>query len=409
MRSAGLLRRTAAAAAAVALVGCTPGPAPGPSDAPSRAASTSPSAPPPSSPSPTPSPTPEPSPTVREVPRVAVTSVTDVVTGLDAPWGLALLPDGTALVTERDTGDVLLLTLDDGEQRGSVVTVGGPGARDIRDAVRPDSEGGLLGITVSPGFAGDATVFVYLTAAKDNRVLRMRLEPSADGADLTAATVVLDGIPKGPNHNGGRLAFGPDGHLYVTTGDVYDTSLAPDPGSLGGKILRITPDGDPAPGNPDPASPVWSSGHRNVQGIGWALDGRMFASEFGQDTWDELNEIEAGGDYGWPDVEGEGGGEGVVDPLVVWSTDEASPSGLAVTDEGVYLAGLRGRTLWRVPFDGEGTGAPQPLLRGEHGRLRTVVEAPDGALWVTTSNTDGRGRPVEGDDRVLRVVVEPAG
>lgn len=365
-----------------------PGPAPSPSPEPTLA------------PSPEPSPvqSPEPSPEIEEIPEVEVADVSDVVTGLDAPWGIAFLPDGAALVTERDTARVY--RLDDGE----LARLRGAGARDIERAVVARSEGGLLGIAVSPRFAEDSAVFVYLTASEDNRILRLEL----DGDELTGAEVIVDGIPKGPNHNGGRLAFGPDGYLYATTGDIYDTARAQDRDSLGGKILRMTADGEPAPGNPF-GTLVWTFGHRNVQGLGWAVDGRMFASEFGQDTWDELNLIEAGGNYGWPHVEGEGDGEGeYVSPLAVWRTSEASPSGIAVTREGVYLAGLRGRTLWRVPLTADGTGEPQPLLQGEHGRLRAVVEAPDGALWVLTNNTDGRGDPRPGDDRILRIELTPA-
>jgi glucose/arabinose dehydrogenase len=158
---------------------------------------------------------------------------------------------------------------------------------------------------------------------------------------------------------------------------------------------------------------VWSLGHRNVQGIGWAADGTLFASEFGQNTWDELNVITPGANYGWPTVEGapaQPGDEGFVAPVATWSTSDASPSGVAVTEEGVYLAGLRGRTLWRVPITRgtapvQASGAPQPLLAGELGRLRDVVVAPDGSLWVLTNNTDGRGDPRPGDDRIVRVTV----
>lgn len=400
-------RRVLALVAALVLVtaACTAAPEPAPeptsvSPSPTRSAApepepeVSPSEPP----SPEPEPEPEPSPTVEELPEVRVTGVSDVVTGLDAPWGVAFLPDGAALVTERDTARVW--RLDDGE----LTRLHGPGADDVERATVARSEGGLLGVAVSPEFADDGLVFVYLTAAEDNRILRMRL----DGDELGDAEVILDGIPKGPNHNGGRLAFGPDGFLYATTGDIYQVQRAQDRDSLGGKILRMTTDGEPAPGNPFDTY-VWSYGHRNVQGIGWAVDGRMFASEFGQDTWDELNLIEPGENYGWPHVEGEGDGGGeYVSPLHVWATRDASPSGLAVTHEGIYLAGLRGQTLWRVPFDGDGVGEPQPLLQGEYGRLRHVLEAPDGALWVVTNNTDGRGDPRRGDDRILRVEVEAA-
>lgn len=359
-----------------------------------------------------PAPAPSPTSLVRDVPTVAVTSVEEVATGLDAPWGLAFLPDGRAVVTLRDRARLVVVGPD-----GAVADVTGPGADEIAAATVPRGEGGLLGVAVVPGApaGGPVDVVVHLTAATDNRVLRATL----DGTTLGATRPLVTGIPKGSNHNGGRLAFGLDGALYVTTGDTYETGLAPDPASLGGKVLRVTPDGAPAPGNPDPGSPVWTRGHRNVQGIGWAPDGRAFAAEFGQDTWDELNVLHAGADYGWPSVEGTGGAaRGLVDPVAQWSTDEASPSGLAVTDEGVYLAGLRGRTLWRVPLrpvdpaaladpaqDPAGVGAPQPLLAGEHGRLRAVEVAPDGSLWVLTNNTDGRGDPRPGDDRVLRVRV----
>lgn len=310
-----------------------------------------------------------------------------LVTGLTSPWGLAFLPDGDALVTERDTGRVLRLT-----PAGTVTDLGTvPG-------VRHGGEGGLLGIAVDPADPG--TVFVYLTTAQDNRVQRMRLT----GDVLQPGPVVLEGIPSAANHDGGRLAFGPDGFLYVTTGDAGDPSRSQDVASLGGKILRVDRDGEPAPGNPFGGSPVWSLGHRNVQGIGWDAQGRMYASELGHNTFDELNRIEPGANYGWPAVEGAGGVDGFVDPLVQWSTDEASPSGLAVTDDAVYLAALRGRSLWRVRLVDGLVGEPERLLAGEYGRLRAVVPDPAGNLWLLTSNVS-RGEPAPDDDRV--VVIDP--
>lgn len=399
----------ATGAALLALLGACSA---GTGDAPTTGASaTTPAAAPPPTPS-SPAASPAPTSPVRDVPTVAVTSVEEVATGLDAPWGLAFLPDGRAVVTLRDEARVVLVGAD-----GAVADVTGPGADELAAATVPRGEGGLLGVAVVPGAAagGPVDLVLYLTGAQDNRVVRATL----DGTTLGPTRAVVTGIPRGSNHNGGRLAFGPDGALHVTTGDTYRTGLAPDPASLGGKVLRVTADGAPAPGNPDPASPVWTRGHRNVQGIGWAPDGRAFAAEFGQDTWDELNVLRAGADHGWPTVEGTGGAaQGFADPVAQWSTDEASPSGLAVTDEGVYLAGLRGETLWRVPLrpldpaalddpaqDAAGVGTPQPLLAGEHGRLRAVEVAPDGSLWVLTNNTDGRGDPRPGDDRVLRVRV----
>jgi glucose/arabinose dehydrogenase len=207
-------------------------------------------------------------------------------------------------------------------------------------------------------------------------------------------------LPSAANHNGGRLAFGPDGYLYVTTGDAGNRSAAQDRNSLAGKILRITASGRPALGNPFPGSAVWSLGHRNVQGIGWAEDGTMYASEFGQDRLDGLNRITPGGNYGWPEVEGSDGDGGFIDPLATWATDDSSPSGIAVTGDAVYLAALRGERLWRVPLNEGAIGSPQGLLTRELGRLRDVALAPGGGLWVLTSNTF-RGQPRAGDDRLV--------
>ncbi|GAA4687023.1 PQQ-dependent sugar dehydrogenase [Promicromonospora umidemergens] len=339
---------------------------------------------------------------------------------LPAPWGMAPLPGERFLVTMRD--DVTLAVV---HPSGEVEPVAGSGgAQQLAEQTVADGEGGLLGVAVDPEDAGPLfTVFLYRTGEQDNAVLRAELDLGT--MTLSDLTTVLDGIPKSSNHNGGRLALGPDGYLYVATGDAGDTANAQDPDSLGGKILRVTPDGEPAPGNPDAGSPVWSTGHRNVQGLGWDPSGRMFASEFGQDQFDELNVIEPGGNYGWPDVEGPGeGGDqaGFTDPVAWWPTSEASPSGIAVTEEAVYLASLRGERLWRVPLLGEpsavadgessGFGEPQALLEGEYGRLRAVHAGPDGELYVLTNNTDGRGEPMtEGgrpvDDRLLRVTLTP--
>jgi glucose/arabinose dehydrogenase len=216
---------------------------------------------------------------------------------------------------------------------------------------------------------------------------------------------VFTGIPRSRTHNGGRLAFGPDGFLYVTTGDAQLRDAAQDAGAWGGKILRITPEGDPAPGNPF-GNAVWTLGHRNVQGIAWTPDGRMWASEFGQDTWDELNEIVGGANYGWPVVEGEGGGGVYADPVIAWPTSEASPSGIAAVGSTVFVAGLRGERLWAVDVSETSTGKPraEPVLEGQ-GRLRDVVVAPDGALWILTNNTDGRGSPRAEDDVLIRLPI----
>jgi glucose/arabinose dehydrogenase len=263
--------------------------------------------------------------------------------------------------------------------------------------VDPAGEGGLLGLAVSPNYAGDQYVYAYFTAESDNRIVRFRL--SGGGPE-----VVFDGIDKAGIHNGGRIAFGPDGMLYAGTGDAGDRGESQDPDDPNGKILRLTPDGDPAPGNPRAGSPVYSLGHRNVQGLAWDAQGRLFASEFGQNTFDEVNLIQPGRNYGWPEVEGNGDTDGgrYTNPLVTWGTDEASPSGAAIAGGTLYVAALRGERLWTVPLQGDRLGEPRAELRDRYGRLRTVERAPDGSLWVATSNQDGRGDPRGGDDRILR-------
>lgn len=320
----------------------------------------------------------------------------DVLTGLTTPWSLAFLPGGAALITLRDPAQVLLLS-DAGSE-----PLRGPGADELAATTTPGGEAGLLGVAVSPSFADDGVVHLYRTTASGNEVVRAVLDAAT--ATLGPLEPVLTGIPAARNHDGGRIGFGPDGRLFVGTGDAGDPRSAQDEDSLAGKILRITADGEPAPGNPVEGSPVWSLGHRNVQGLGWDADGRMFASELGQNAFDELNVIEPGGNYGWPEVEGRGGGSAFVDPVTTWSTDLASPSGLAVTEDGVYLAALRGERLWAVGFLPDGFADAGDALEGRLGRLRDVVVGPDGALWVLTQNTDGRGTPRDGDDRLVRLL-----
>jgi glucose/arabinose dehydrogenase len=311
-----------------------------------------------------------------------------VASGLEAPWGLAFLPDGNALVAERDSARILQ------------VSPGGGQAREVYEVpdVDPGGEGGLLGLAVSPNYATDRYVYAYFTADSDNRIVRFRL----DGGGRPE--VIFDGISKASNHNGGRIAFGPDGMLYAGTGDAAERDSSQDPDDPNGKILRLTPDGDPAPGNPRPGSPVYSLGHRNVQGLAWDSAGRLFATEFGQNELDEVNLIEPGRNYGWPEVEGEGDTDGgrYTNPVVTWSTDEASPSGAAIAGNTLYVAALRGQRLWTVPLNDGRAGEPRAQLADRYGRLRTVAVAPDGALWLTTSNRDGRGDVREGDDRILR-------
>ncbi|MCD4536424.1 PQQ-dependent sugar dehydrogenase [Nocardioides sp. cx-169] len=327
-------------------------------------------------------------PPTSDAPAGAPQVVAEVATGLQAPWGLDFLPDGAALVTERDTRKVLRISAEGGQ----VTEVG------TVDEAAPEGEGGLLGLAVSPDFDQDRLVYLYVSTDSDNRVVRATL----DGDTLGTPEPILTGIPNGFIHDGGRLEFGADGFLYVSTGETGQPPLAQQRDGLAGKILRITPDGQPAPGNPF-GTAVWSWGHRNVQGLAFDDAGTLWASEFGQDEFDELNRIDAGANYGWPEVEGEGGARGLTDPQQIWNPDDSSPSGLAYLDGHLWMAALRGERLWRVRVDGDRAVEPEGFFIGEYGRVRTVAVAPDGNLWVMTSNRDTRGTPRDGDDKILLV------
>ncbi|WP_344364061.1 PQQ-dependent sugar dehydrogenase [Streptomyces gobitricini] len=379
-----------AAAALLLVAGCSSGAGGRPGDDRSAGSRPAASAPPSGSPSPS-GPSAPPA-------KGAVAVVSTLTEGLKSPWGLAALPDGDLLVSSRDEGTI---TRVDGESGAKTVIGSVPG-------VAPAGEGGLLGLALSPAYASDHLVYAYFTTESDNRIARMLYdEKKPAGQQLGAPDTVLRGIPKGTIHNGGRIAFGPDKMLYAGTGETGDTGLAQDEDSLGGKILRMTPDGQPAHGNPAEDSVVYSYGHRNVQGLAWDSDKRLWASEFGQKTWDELNLIEPGKNYGWPNAEGKGGRSGYVDPVAQWRTADASPSGIAVAQGSVWMAALRGERLWRVPLAGaEPSADPQPFLEGRYGRLRTVLAAGGDKLWLVTSETDGRGTPEPGDDKILQLEVE---
>jgi glucose/arabinose dehydrogenase len=316
------------------------------------------------------------------------TVVETIASGLEVPWGLDFFPNGDAIVTERDSARVLRISGPD----HAVAEVGTIGE------AAPAGEGGLLGVAISPDFDKNRTLYFYVSGESDNRIVTAKLE----NGKLGKTTPIFTGIPLGEIHDGGRLAFGPDGFLYASTGETGNADLAQDLKSLGGKILRLTPGGKPAPGNPLNTA-VWSFGHRNVQGLAW-VDDQLWASEFGQNTFDELNRIEAGANYGWPEVEGRGGEEqGFIDPQAVWGTDVASPSGLAYVDGSLWMAALRGSRLWRIPVEDDEAAQPEAYFVGEYGRMRTVAVTPDGDLWLTTSNRDGRGDPAAEDDRILLV------
>ncbi|HEV7752046.1 MAG TPA: PQQ-dependent sugar dehydrogenase [Baekduia sp.] len=317
-------------------------------------------------------------------------AVRTLVTGLDVPWGLAFLPGGDALVGERDSGQILRIPKGGGTPR-RVMT--------ITSAFNDGGEGGLLGLAASPAYATDHLVYAYVTTRTDNRIVRFRLGG--------AVKPILTGLRRGTIHDGGRIAFGPDRKLYAGVGETGQAGLAQDPSSRNGKILRMNADGSAPSDNPFDGSLVYSLGHRNVQGLAWDAKGRLWESEFGQNRFDEVNLIRPGRNYGWPVVEGVGDTAGgkYTNPLVTWPTSEASPSGAAIVGNTMYIGALQGRDLLRVRLSGTSARKLTPWLAGRFGRLRTVVRAPDGALWVTTSNRDGRGVPRSGDDRILRVSV----
>lgn len=331
-------------------------------------------------------------------PESPATLMEVIAEGLEVPWGLAFLPDGTAVVGERDSGRILSIRIaEDG------ATAEPEELRTVE--VDATGEGGLLGLAVSPEFEEDGTVFAYYTTEEDNRIAALELESDADPEPI------LTGIPSAGSHNGGALDFGPDGYLWASTGDAGHADDARDEESLAGKILRIDADGDPAEDNPDPDSPVYSMGHRNVEGLAWNETGELYATEFGADHADEVNRIEAGGDYGWPLYEGPGGDPDRIDPVVAWEPFEASCAGAVFVERTLITACLRGQRLWTIEFDenGEVSGEPQPALVGEFGRLRSIAMGPEGMLWVATSNLDGRCDEAggciadEADDRILRL------
>ena len=309
-------------------------------------------------------------------PGCGVCAVTTVATSSDVPWGLVTLPDGSILYAERDRFDIVRVA-PDGRQTvvGRVPGVAGT-----------NGEGGLTGLEISPTFATDHWLYIFHTSATDNRIVRIRYRNGV--LDTAGEQVLVKGIARNRFHNGGRLRFGPDGTLYAGTGDAQVGGNAQNPNSLNGKILRLNPDGTVPADNPFPGSYVWSYGHRNVQGLAFDSHGRLWASELGAATLDEVNLITKGGDHGWPACEGTlGNCAGSVAPVRTFPVT-VSPSGIAIVDDVIYLAALRGARLYRMVITGSTTAPPQAYLTGVYGRLRTVEPAPDGGLWLTTSNGD---------------------
>jgi glucose/arabinose dehydrogenase/Zn-dependent protease with chaperone function len=316
-----------------------------------------------------------------------------VATGLEVPWALAFAPDGRLFVTERP-GRIRVVK--DGRlDPEPAATLG----------VAAVGEGGLMGLALDPAFSANGHLYACYTAEHRgglvNRVVRLTLSEGRARSER----VLLDDIPGAQIHDGCRVKFGPDGKLYVTTGDAAEPGLAQRRDSPAGKILRLNADGSVPKDNPLPGSPIYSLGHRNPQGLAWHRSGQLFASEHGPTGHDEVNRILPGRNYGWPEVRGRGGDARYQDPAIESGSDTWAPSGIAFLGDDLFVAALRGRRLLRMTFAPDLSRAVRmtALLEGTHGRLRDVVVGPDGALYITTSNRDGRWLPGLADDRILRV------
>jgi glucose/arabinose dehydrogenase len=329
----------------------------------------------------------------RELLRAPEARLETVATGLEVPWELAFLPDGSALVTERP-GRVRRLSPEGELDPEPVAEI----------PVAAVGEGGLLGLAIDPEFQRNGFVYLYRTTDTGNEVVRYRF---ADG-ELTDEVVILDGIAAAAIHDGGRLHFGPDDRLYISTGDAGDEGLAQEDG-LNGKLLAMDPGSYRSDGTGN-AIEVVSTGHRNPQGFDWHPDtGQLYENEHGPEGFDEVNVIEQNGNYGWPEAVGSDH-EGYTAPIAVYD-ESIAPSGSTFVHlpgsewTGDYLMGaLVGEQIRRVGVDGAEVTVNEPLFEGELGRVRTVVEGPDGALYALTSNRDGRGSPTAEDDRIVRII-----
>lgn len=321
---------------------------------------------------------------------------------LDVPWALAFAPDGRAFFTER-AGRIRVM---ENNVVRTILTVN----------VTAMGEGGLLGLALDPSSNQNHFLYVYHTYTDAKGALRNRIVRFTEGAGtLGDQRVILDGIPGAAIHDGGRIKFGPDGKLYATTGDASQPSSAQDLNSLSGKILRMNPDGSVPSDNPFPGSLVYTYGHRNPQGLDWhPVTGRIYETEHGPVGHDEVNMLEAGRNYGWPVVTGTAGDPRFVDPLIETGADTWAPSGATfyrrdrLPDlKGAFLiATLRGEHV-RILTLGPGftsVASSEAALQGAYGRLRDVVEGPDGFVYILTNNRDGRGTPAPDDDKMLRIV-----
>lgn len=345
------------------------------------------------------------------VPEPAGITVTSWVEGLEAPWSLVFLADGRALVSER-AGRIRLI------ENGRLAP------RPYAEiAVAEGGEGGLMGLALHPRFPAEPFVYAMHTHQEEGRLTNRVIRLIDTGQGLRFDRVVVAGLPGARFHDGGRIGFGPDGMLYVGTGETFQAELAQDRASLGGKVLRLTPEGQVPADNPFPGSPIFSLGHRNVQGLAWhPASGALFLSEhgpsgeYGLRAHDEINLGRAGGNFGWPRAVGAPSLAGLIDPLAAWPRHTTPPSGMAFWRGELYVATLRSQALLRLRLADQAAGYRVTAVErwfvtagdeGRYGRLRDAVAGPDGALYVLTNNRDGRGRPQPGDDRILRLQARP--
>lgn len=316
-----------------------------------------------------------------------------IATGLDTPWEIAFLPDNSMLVTER-SGNLVHITKDK-------TKIEIPG-------VIETSEGGLLGMALHPNFNANKRIYFYYTTDTAGRTINTVESYKFENGELTDKKIIITNIPGSSNHDGGRIAFGPDNLLYITTGDAGNEESAQDSSALSGKILRLMDDGSVPADNPF-GNAVYSFGHRNPQGLAWDSKGRLWSTEHGPSGFasgfDELNRIDKGKNYGWPVIQGDEEQNNMVSPIVNSGKKETwAPAGLAYFRNGFYFAGLRGQTLYKANLDDSGGyQSLSALLTGKYGRLRAVVAGPDDSLYISTSNTDGRGTPQTGDDKIIKL------
>ncbi len=341
-------------------------------------------------------------------------AATVIAENLDTPWGIAFLPDKSMLVTERP-GRVRSVNSKGVLQQAPALTL-----KDVREI----GEGGLLGIAIHPDFTKNSFVYIFYTYNQGestyNKVARYKYSAiklaiacaenksncnTAKTVRLEEDKIIIDKIPAASNHNGGRIQFGPDGYLYITTGDAENSSQAQDRDSLAGKILRVA-DPEFIEGSGQVKVEVYSYGHRNAQGLAWDDKGRLWATEHGrsglQSGLDELNLIEKGKNYGWPIIQGDEKKEGMETPRLNSGSDTWAPAGAAFVGDSLFFGGLRGQALYRATINDKQITLKE-YFKGGFGRIRDVVKGPDGTLYITTSNRDGRGNPRDTDDRIIKI------